>query len=135
MKLHENFLIPDTGDDEMQMGPFIDIVFLLLIYFMVTTTLLKTEADLGIRLPGMVQQSKVVKMPDDQVIEITALNAVVLNGTSYTVTADGQIPQLVNTLLRFKQAAQAANPACLPTGPLVPGPAASPGRTSAAPGS
>jgi hypothetical protein len=42
---------------------------------------------------------------------------------------------LTRQLRRAEQAAQAANPACLPTGPLVPGPAASPGRTSAAPGS
>ena len=31
--------------------PMIDVVFLLLVFFMVTTTLIKEETDLGIQLP------------------------------------------------------------------------------------
>ena len=36
---------------EIQIAPLIDVVFLLLIYFMVTTTLIK-EADIGFILPA-----------------------------------------------------------------------------------
>jgi biopolymer transport protein ExbD len=92
----------------MQMGPMIDIVFLLLIYFMVTTTLLKTEADLGILLPGEVRQIEAVKMPDEQIIEITAENRVILNGREFPVAGDGAIPELVQTLRRFEAAAFSA---------------------------
>ena len=39
---------------ELQIAPLIDVVFLLLIYFMVTSSLKKSEADLGITLPGSI---------------------------------------------------------------------------------
>ena len=32
--------------------PMIDVVFLMLVFFMVTTELIKQEADLGIQLPS-----------------------------------------------------------------------------------
>ncbi len=109
MKLHRNLVMGDEGgDNEMQMGPMIDIVFLLLIYFMVTTTLLKTEADLGIRLPGEVAQTTSLKMPDEQVIEISPENRVSLNGLEFAVSADGTIQGLVTTLKRFAAAAALA---------------------------
>jgi biopolymer transport protein ExbD len=109
MKLHRDFLTQSNeGDDQMQMGPMIDIVFLLLIYFMVTTTLLKTEADLGLRLPGEVRQTQEIKMPDEQIIEITADNRVILNGMEFAVSGDGAIPDLVGTLRRFEAAASSA---------------------------
>ena len=73
MKLDILNLIGQGGEDEeFQMAPMIDIVFLLLIYFMVTTTIIKQEADLGMQLPGQVQQSTAVVMPDEQIIEVLA---------------------------------------------------------------
>ena len=39
-------------EDEVDLTPMIDVTFLLLIYFMVTTMLKQPEAELAIRLPG-----------------------------------------------------------------------------------
>ncbi len=39
---------------ELQIAPLIDVVFLLLIYFMVTASLIKKEADLSFMLPTVV---------------------------------------------------------------------------------
>jgi len=38
---------------ELPIASLIDVVFLLLIYFMVTSSLKKSEADLGITLPTL----------------------------------------------------------------------------------
>ena len=38
---------------ELQIAPLIDVVFLLLIYFMVTASLIKKEADISFILPLM----------------------------------------------------------------------------------
>ncbi len=38
-------------------APMIDVVFLLLIYFMVASTLEQQEADLSFQLPGTVEQT------------------------------------------------------------------------------
>ncbi|WP_372798464.1 ExbD/TolR family protein, partial [Pontiella sp.] len=42
---------------ELQIAPLIDVVFLLLIYFMVSAQLKRTEADLDLALPGSVAVS------------------------------------------------------------------------------
>lgn len=118
-----NLVAAAKDDEEFQMSSMIDIVFLLLIYFLVTTSLVKSEADLGIKLPGTVVQTTSVKMPDEQIIEITAEGRVFLNGMEFDSPDSREMPQLVTTLIRFRQAADAiknpamvsiqADPACL----------------------
>ena len=49
MNLNQNI---DEDKFEIQIAPLIDVVFLLLIYFMVTTTLIKKEADIEAILPA-----------------------------------------------------------------------------------
>lgn len=46
-------------DDEpgLNISPLIDVAFLLIIYFLVTSSLQPSEADLGIRMPSMSQSS------------------------------------------------------------------------------
>ena len=41
----------------MPIAPMIDVVFLLLIYFMVSATLQRQEADISFGLPGTVEQA------------------------------------------------------------------------------
>jgi biopolymer transport protein ExbD len=91
-----------SDDEEFQMAPMIDIVFLLLIYFMVTTTLLKQEADLGMQLPGRVQQREPVKMPDEQIIEVRSDGRIILNGQEFDAVDSREMPGLTATLTRFK---------------------------------
>lgn len=109
MKLDVFKLTGQGGEDEeFQMAPMIDIVFLLLIYFMVTTSIIKQEADLGMQLPGQVQQSTAVVMPDEQIIEVYADGRVVLNGQVYDSPASREMPNLTGVLRRFKQASDLA---------------------------
>ncbi len=101
----QNLTGHDGEDEEFQMAPMIDIVFLLLIYFMVTTTLIKQEADLGMQLPGQFTQSTEVKMPDEQIIDVYEDGRVILNGQIFDQPPRRQMPELTATLKRFKQAA------------------------------
>jgi biopolymer transport protein ExbD len=64
---------------QMQIAPMIDCVFLLLIYFMVSSTLDKQEADLSFQLPGVVEQTESLDLPDEQIIEIRADGQVIVN--------------------------------------------------------
>jgi biopolymer transport protein ExbD len=93
---------------ELQIAPLIDCVFQLLIYFMVSASLQKTEADLGISLPGSVMQSQPSQMPDEQIVEIDAKGKVTLNGRGFDVTGDPEMPELTATLIRYRQASEAA---------------------------
>ena len=57
---------------ELQIAPLIDVVFLLLIYFMVTASLIKKEADIGFMLPAKVSVEDMQEIPVEVLIEITA---------------------------------------------------------------
>lgn len=96
------------ANEGLQIAPLIDVVFLLLIYFMVTSSLKKAEADLGITLPGTVKQSSVVEMPDEQIIDIGATGAVILNNTSFGQQGSRELPRLEARLTRYRQACAAA---------------------------
>jgi len=69
----------DVQTVEMQMGPMIDMVFLLLVFFMVTAKPIKPESDIDIGLPGTVAQEESVDIPDEQRIAILGDGQVILN--------------------------------------------------------
>ena len=95
---------PEAGVD---MTPMIDCVFLLLVFFMVSTTFNKQEADISFSLPGTAEQSDAVEIPDEQIIQITENGNVFLNDLEYDKPTDPDMPELVKTLELFRQTADA----------------------------
>lgn len=92
---------------EMQMGPMIDMVFLLLVFFMVTAKPIKQESDINIGLPGTVAQDEALDIPDEQRILIRTDGQVLLNELPMDSPQDEVLPTLISTLKRFKQTADA----------------------------
>lgn len=92
--------------NELQIAPLIDVVFLLLIYFMVSARLKRPEADLTMALPGSVSASTQLEMPDEQIIEVTAEGTIILNNKIYSAQDKSDLTGLENTLLRYRQAAE-----------------------------
>jgi biopolymer transport protein ExbD len=103
MKLKRN----DNIKAEVDMTPMIDCVFLLLVFFMVSTTFNKQEADISFALPGTAAQSEAVEIPDEQIIQITEAGNVFLNDLEYDAPTDADMPELVKTLILFRQTAEA----------------------------
>lgn len=101
--------IPRRSHDaiEIPMGPMIDMVFLLLVFFMATARAVKPEADLGFRLPGTVEQEEPVELPDEQRIEIHPDGRIVLNDTEIDAPGSQDLPQLRATLQRFRESCAA----------------------------
>ena len=97
----------DNVKAEVDMTPMIDCVFLLLVFFMVSTTFNKQEADISFALPGTAEQSDSVEIPDEQIIQITAAGNVFLNDLEYDKPTDPDMPELVKTLILFRQTAEA----------------------------
>ncbi len=93
-------------DPELNISPLIDVAFLLLIYFIVTTTLMKQEADLGLVLPGVAtEQSDPVKT-DQMVIKISGDGAVFVNDEMVDSDPDDRsLPNLNDRLERYAMAA------------------------------
>ena len=88
-------------------APMIDVVFLLLIYFMVSSTLARQEADLSFQLPGSVEQDEPVNLPDEQIIEIREGGQVIVNDFAYDSPEDTQFEELAAMLSRFREASAA----------------------------
>jgi biopolymer transport protein ExbD len=92
---------------EMQMGPMIDMVFLLLVFFMVTAKPIKQESDISLGLPGTVSAEETVELPDEQRIRIEDDGSIVLNDSVLGTPADSDLGELVATLKRFKESSDA----------------------------
>lgn len=92
---------------KIDMTPMIDCTFLLLVFFMVGSTLHRQEADISFALPGVAEQSESVEIPDEQVIEIQSDGAVVLNDLQYDDPKSTDLPELIEMLERFRATAEA----------------------------
>lgn len=69
---------------ELQIAPLIDVVFLLLIYFMVTASLIKKEGDIAFILPATVPPSKMIEVPVEAVIFIAEDGTVEMDGLRFS---------------------------------------------------
>lgn len=107
------------GDEalEMQMGPMIDMVFLLLVFFMVTATPMEPENDIRMTLPGTVAQDEPVDLPDEQRVRIDGEGNVYLNDLAMDTASapGGALPGFTEALSRIRLAGEASGSRVLVT--------------------
>ena len=96
-----------STQSELPIAPMIDVVFLLLIYFMVSSTIQKQEADVSFSLPGTLQQDESLNIPDEQIILLSADGQASVNDFAYDAPEQTRFAQLAKMLTRFKQASEA----------------------------
>ena len=85
----------------------IDVCFLLLFFYILTSKPVKPEADMSMTLPGTAAQDVALDIPDEQRITIQENGQVVLNDLALDNPASKELPALFSTLKRFKQSADA----------------------------
>jgi biopolymer transport protein ExbD len=88
---------------ELQIAPLIDVVFLLLIYFMVTASLIKKEGDISFILPANISVPP-VDLPIEALIFITANGTVSLDGMEFP-PQDAMLDALAVQVAGLKQIA------------------------------
>lgn len=98
MKLSQNM---DTKFN-LQVSPLIDIVFLLLVYFMVTAVLIKKEADIAFSLP--MPGSIPIDLPVEVLVEIAADGAIEVEGMRFSKD-DRSLNELVTQIAGLKKIA------------------------------
>lgn len=99
---------PDADRGELPIAPLIDVVFLLLIYFMISSTIQKQEADIGFSLPATVESAEAIDFLDRQVIEIDAQGRPWVNGYAYDEASERRFVALASMLNRFREGAEAS---------------------------
>jgi len=90
-----------AGKVELQIAPLIDVVFLLLIYFMVTASLIKKEGDISFLLPANIPADEMVEVPIEVMIEIMADGTVQVEGLRFAAQ-----DRLLNDLVMQLQSLQ-----------------------------
>ncbi|MDQ8207538.1 biopolymer transporter ExbD [Coraliomargarita sp. SDUM461003] len=85
--------------------PMIDVVFLMLVFFMVTTELVKQEADLGIQLPSQAAPTSTPELPSKHTIDILPDGTVLLNGGDLGEDPYGDLSGLTSMLAGLKASA------------------------------
>jgi len=100
---------------ELQIAPMIDVCFLLLFFYILTSKPVKPEADMSMTLPGTVAQEETLEIPDEQRITIQENGQIVLNDLPMDNPASRDLPALLGTLQRFKQSADASKSEALIT--------------------
>ena len=98
---------PEQPQVEMQIAPLIDVCFLLLFFYILTSKPVKPEGDLGLSLPGTVEQEAPLDLPDEQRLQILETGQILLNEAPLDSPGQRDLPQLVGILSRLKQSATA----------------------------
>lgn len=93
---------------DLQVAPLIDVVFLLLIYFMVTASLIKKEADMGFMLPADIAVEQMQEIPLEVMIQILQDGVVEVEGMRFGAN-DRELRDLVIQVAGLKQIADAQN--------------------------
>ncbi len=96
---------PDVG---FQIAPMIDVVFVILVFFMALAAQIKIEQILQTKLPGVAVASSTTEFVDEQILQVGEDGEVSLNDESYDSAQSRELPQLTGTLLRLKSSSEAA---------------------------
>ena len=92
---------------ELQIAPMIDVCFLLLFFYILTSKPVQPEADINMTLPGTVAQEESLEIPDEQRISILEDGQIVLNDLAMDEPHSRELPALLKTLTRFKESVDA----------------------------
>ncbi len=105
----------DHPQVELQIAPLIDVCFLLLFFYILTSKPTPSEKDLALLLPGTAQQEAPLEIPDEQRIEILESGQIVLNQEPLDTPDSAELPQLHTLLRRLAQSAAANKTTALVT--------------------
>ncbi|MGC2579401.1 MAG: biopolymer transporter ExbD [Terrimicrobiaceae bacterium] len=92
MRIHSE----PEGNLDFQIAPMVDVIFILILFFMCSAGATKVENELSLKLPGRLSQDQPLRMLDEQIIEIEESGQIVLNDLRMEASA------LRSTLQRYK---------------------------------
>jgi biopolymer transport protein ExbD len=90
-----------------QIAPMIDVVFVIMLFFMVMAGAVKVERELKTSLPGLAPPAldKPQEMPDEIVVAVEETGVVTLNEEEFDTPESRDLPNFTNTLILLKQEA------------------------------
>jgi biopolymer transport protein ExbD len=104
----KNFVPEETPAGGFQIAPMIDVVFVIMLFFMVMAGAVKVENELNTSLPGNAESSGSTEFVDEITISIAETGEVMLNDEPFDSPTSAELRQLRETLHRLKQNADNA---------------------------
>jgi biopolymer transport protein ExbD len=95
-------------DIGFQIAPMIDVVFVILVFFMALAGQIKIEQILKTKLPGLAAADSEVEFFDEQIVTITEDGEVLLNDEPFDSPMSRDLPQFAATMSRLRQSSEAA---------------------------
>jgi biopolymer transport protein ExbD len=102
------FVPEETPIGGFQIAPMIDVVFVIMLFFMVMAGAVKVERELNTTLPGSTEAPAGTDFVDEIFIAISEDGEVSLNDEPFDSPESATLPRLRDTLLRLKQNADNA---------------------------
>ena len=105
----------NDGNLGFQIAPMIDVVFVIMLFFMVMAGSVRVEKELNSQLPGNAETSGATDFVDEQIINIAENGEVQLNEEPMDNPKSTDLPVLKATLTRLKKAGDEAKTPTLVT--------------------
>jgi biopolymer transport protein ExbD len=103
------------GNLGFQIAPMIDVVFVIMLFFMVMAGAVKVERELPSQLPGNAETQEATDMVDEIVLTIAESGEISLNDEPMDNRSSREMPALKATLIRLKTASDQAKTPTLVT--------------------
>lgn len=98
-----------------QIAPMIDVVFVIMLYFMVMAGAVQVENAHNTKLPGTVTTDTSTPMPDEIAIRVEEDGQVYLNDDPLDSPENKNLPQLANSLIGLETSSKASKSELLVT--------------------
>ena len=93
------------SDAGFQIAPMIDVVFVIMLFFMVMAGAVKVEHELKTTLPGNAETSPATEIPDEITIGVSENGQITINEDPVGTPQDKTLDGLFNEMTKLKQAA------------------------------
>ena len=96
---------PDANPG-FQIAPMIDVVFVIMLFFMVMAGAVKVEHELKTTLPGNAETAKETEMPDEITIGVSENGTITINEDPVGQPNDKTLDNLYNEMVKMATAAK-----------------------------
>ncbi|MFM7397404.1 MAG: ExbD/TolR family protein [Verrucomicrobiota bacterium] len=96
------------ADAGFQIAPMIDVVFVIMLFFMVMAGAVKVEHELKTTLPGNAETAQETELPDEVTIGISESGEVTLNEDPLGAPQDKVLEGLYSQMVQMRKAAEQA---------------------------
>jgi len=96
------------ADAGFQIAPMIDVVFVIMLFFMVMAGAVKVEHELKTTLPGNAETAQETELPDEVTIGISETGEVTLNEDPLGAPQDRVLEGLYSQMVQMRKAAEQA---------------------------